>query len=720
MPPNVKADPRQGVRDLRTAAFVGAAFVLAVALITAFALARERRLVVEQAHQETTTLAALFEENTARTFEGVANALEGVAIYTATVQPPKHDEAARQSMRDRLRFIPTVRALFIIGPDGYITHDTDFPKTPDVSLADRPYFRQYLQDPGITRAVSEALQSRSGTGWFVAVTRRIVGRDGKFLGVAVAAVQLDSISMLYRKLDLQPGQQVALLQSNGTLLALYPEVDAMIGRNFAQLPVFASKLPRRRTGTFVFSGPPWDYERIVSYRGLESQPLVVLVSTRMDAVLAPWKRAVGGSLAGLLALSLLTAGAALFFAQRQRERARASTLQEAQATALEIAAANAKFRAFFEQGSMFACVLDADGAVLDINHTGRDAAAQVLGTKFWECPWWSTPASQADLLREGVARARAGDTSRRELTFNSGGDIRLVELVLSPIRGDAGAVLAIAALAVDITERKFQEDKLRVLAGDLADVDRRRGEFLATLSHELRNVLTPVQNCAQILKLADPASAQARRARDVLSEQLAQMRRLVDDLLDVSRINSGKVHLELAAMDLRSVLLRAADGAHHAMERASHRFDMALPDEELLVFGDAARLQQVFTNLLGNAAKYTPLGGSVCLRARLEGSEAIVEVADNGLGIPVESQASIFQMFEQVGSHAARRQGGLGIGLGLVSRLVTLHGGHVDVFSDGPGCGSTFTVYLPLAGSPGAPKPEPAQAAAHAVEPKAT
>jgi signal transduction histidine kinase len=220
----------------------------------------------------------------------------------------------------------------------------------------------------------------------------------------------------------------------------------------------------------------------------------------------------------------------------------------------------------------------------------------------------------------------------------------------------------------------------------------------------LRNVLTPVQNCAQILKIVAPDSPQGARAREILSDQLQQMRRLVDDLLDVSRIDSGKVHLALEGIDLRGVLTQVAAASQAAMDRANHTFEAELPAEELLMNGDPARLQQVFMNLLGNAAKYTPPGGRVSLRARREGWEAIIEVADNGLGIPPEAQAKVFEMFEQVGSHAARRQGGLGIGLALVRKIVSLHGGHVEAASEGAGRGSTFTVYLPLGGAPAQPR----------------
>jgi signal transduction histidine kinase len=178
------------------------------------------------------------------------------------------------------------------------------------------------------------------------------------------------------------------------------------------------------------------------------------------------------------------------------------------------------------------------------------------------------------------------------------------------------------------------------------------------------------------------------------------MRSLVDDLLDISRVNSGKVRLEIRALDLVDVLAEAAAAAQGAMQAHEHRFETQLPPGPVRVQADRTRLQQVFGNLLGNAAKYTPRGGHVALRARVEGDEAVVDVQDDGMGIPPAALARIFQMFEQVDSHLQHSQGGLGIGLALVHRLVALHGGRVEARSDGEGRGTTFTVHLPLGPSP--------------------
>lgn len=204
-------------------------------------------------------------------------------------------------MHAQLEYLPLVRALFVIGPDGFIQHDTDYPGTPDVSLADRDYFKQYVRDPALRHSVSTALQSRSGAGWFAASTRRISDPDGRFRGIVVAAVQLNSLSRLYHKLDLAPGQNVGLYHEDGRLMARYPADDTSIGRNDAQLPLFTEHIRRRPAGVYVTDGPPIGVERVLGYRVVEQQPLVIALSTNMDTVLDVWHRTATGAAAALAA-----------------------------------------------------------------------------------------------------------------------------------------------------------------------------------------------------------------------------------------------------------------------------------------------------------------------------------------------------------------------------------------------------------------------------------
>jgi signal transduction histidine kinase len=228
----------------------------------------------------------------------------------------------------------------------------------------------------------------------------------------------------------------------------------------------------------------------------------------------------------------------------------------------------------------------------------------------------------------------------------------------------------------------------------LRDQDRRKDEFLATLAHELRNPLAPIRTGLHILRMtSDPEMA--AKSRDVMERQLGHLVRLVDDLLDVSRITRGKVTLTRQRLDLREVVDHAVELARPLIDANGHTLVLAVPDEALFVDGDATRLAQVLANLLTNAAKYTPPGGRLALEVEPQPDTLVVRVRDNGIGIPPEMLGRVFDMFTQVDHSIDRAQGGLGIGLTLVRRLVALHGGTVEVTSPGVGKGSTFTVRLP-------------------------
>ena len=279
-------------------------------------------------------------------------------------------------------------------------------------------------------------------------------------------------------------------------------------------------------------------------------------------------------------------------------------------------------------------------------------------------------------------------------------------------------------IVADITDRKLAEAALR-------DNDRRKDEFLATLAHELRNPLAPIRNALQIMQ-RNPAAAAQAHARDVIERQLGQMVHLVDDLLDVSRISQGKLELRRSRVDLAEVLKTAVETSRPLVDASRHALDVQLPAAgELCVDGDTTRLCQIVANLLNNAAKYTPEGGAISLRAWREeteadpeNGEAVVEVKDSGVGIAADMLPRVFDMFAQVDRSVSRSQGGLGIGLALVKRLVEMHGGSVEAHSEGMGLGCRFVLRLPLlqamlprAGQPAASEPSSAPTPAPAPVP---
>jgi PAS domain S-box-containing protein len=247
----------------------------------------------------------------------------------------------------------------------------------------------------------------------------------------------------------------------------------------------------------------------------------------------------------------------------------------------------------------------------------------------------------------------------------------------------------------DISDRKRAEEELQRAQESLRESDRRKSEFLALLAHELRNPLAPLMNGLKILCLRAPGDAVADRTVEMMERQLKHLVRLVDDLLDVGRITSGKLQLRRQRVLVTDVLQTAVEGTRSLIEARGHQLVVDIRAEDLTVEADPDRLVQVFSNLLTNSAKYTERGG--CIRVVLEGEDqqAVIAVVDNGIGIPSQSIPDVFQMFSQLGPSPSHTEGGLGIGLALVHRLVQMHGGTVSAASQGVGMGSTFTVRLP-------------------------
>jgi signal transduction histidine kinase/ActR/RegA family two-component response regulator len=241
-----------------------------------------------------------------------------------------------------------------------------------------------------------------------------------------------------------------------------------------------------------------------------------------------------------------------------------------------------------------------------------------------------------------------------------------------------------------LAERERAERALR-------DADRRKDEFLAILAHELRNPLAPIRNSLQILRMTGQHHPTAERVSAMMERQVEHMVRLVDDLLEVSRITRGKIELRKELVEVAAVLRSAVETSQPLIEVAGHRLTLAVPPEPLVVHGDPVRLTQVVANLLNNAAKYTDAGGQLGLAARREGGWVAISVRDTGSGISPEMLPRVFEMFTQADHDAARVQGGLGIGLTLVKSLVEMHGGRVAAHSGGTGQGSEFVVHLPLA-----------------------
>ncbi|NVM77582.1 signal transduction histidine kinase/ActR/RegA family two-component response regulator [Duganella sp. SG902] len=269
------------------------------------------------------------------------------------------------------------------------------------------------------------------------------------------------------------------------------------------------------------------------------------------------------------------------------------------------------------------------------------------------------------------------------------------------------------ARALDAMAEALQEKELQHLKAEsqLREADRRKDEFLAMLAHELRNPLAPISAGAQLLQSGHASEAAVQRTAGIIVRQVHHMTRLVDDLLDVSRVTRGLVTLTRAPLDVARIVADAVEQAEPLLKSRQHSFEVVLPPFPLVVTGDHKRLVQVLVNVLNNAAKYTPAGGAIKLTARADGTNVKLIVSDNGIGMSPELRSHVFELFAQAARNSDRSQGGLGLGLALVKSLVELHGGSVSVESEGEQKGSTFTITLP-----GTPQHQPAATARPGLE----
>jgi PAS domain S-box-containing protein len=346
--------------------------------------------------------------------------------------------------------------------------------------------------------------------------------------------------------------------------------------------------------------------------------------------------------------------------------------------------------------------------------------------------WWSRELAEIFGLEEGFAGTRQDfldmlhpeDRNRVKETLeqallnhtdyvieyrfrHSSGEWRWMEGRGRAVYKSDGTPSVTYGLGIDITERKRSEDERRRLNAELADALRRKDEFLATLAHELRNPLAPIVTALEVLRVKSPADRQMRWSRDVIERQVRHMTRLVDDLLDVARISTGKAQLRRERIDLATVVHHAVESVRSVIDAAEHKLTVVLPPQPMILDADPTRLSQILANLLSNAAKYTPHGGNLSLTAQQEGNEVVIAVADNGIGLSPADLDRIFSMFAQVAPAIDRSQGGLGIGLALSRGLVELHGGSITASSEGLHLGSTFTVRLPLTDAKPAQQPQP-------------
>jgi PAS domain S-box-containing protein len=332
---------------------------------------------------------------------------------------------------------------------------------------------------------------------------------------------------------------------------------------------------------------------------------------------------------------------------------------------------------------------------------------EALGKNCLELGYERSHAEMHDREIEKVIATRK--PIRGEVPFTGASGRRFYDYIFVPVVGRDGDVVAVAGTARDTTDRQHAEQAIRVQAERLAEADHAKDEFIATLSHELRNPLAPLRNSLSLLRLAGTGDLVTAPVHEMMGRQINHLVRLVDDLLEMSRISRDALVLRKERVAVGAIVHNAIETSEPLIRAARHDLHVALPEEPMWVEGDPVRLAQVLSNLLNNAATYTEDGGRVAIEAKHNGDHVTVSVSDNGPGIAPEALPRMFEMFSRGARSGARGHGGLGVGLALARRLAEMHGGTLNARSNGPETGSVFTLRLPLAANQaaGAPIAEP-------------
>lgn len=373
---------------------------------------------------------------------------------------------------------------------------------------------------------------------------------------------------------------------------------------------------------------------------------------------------------------------------------------------------------YIDHMSIFTAKLAIDGTILAASKSTETASGlshkELMNTKFLDGRWWTFTPEVRTRIHAAFQKAVSGEIVRFDEQILVSGALKWINLGFVPILGKDGKATCIIAEGLNITRRKALEDTLKKSHDELEkEVGKRtdelngantslkkelllRDRFLATLSHELRNPLSPIISAVEIIRMMDIGDEEARKLFEIIERQANKLARLLKDLLDVSRISHQKINLDISSIELKRVMEAAVETAHPLFSKREHGLSVSFPEKPILFSGDPMRIEQIIVNLLNNAAKYTPEGGKICLSGRSENGNVMITVKDNGIGISAEMLPKIFTLFSQDEKSLDMARGGLGIGLALAKALTELHGGTITASSDGPGKGAVFEVRIPL------------------------
>ena len=490
--------------------------------------------------------------------------------------------------------------------------------------------------------------------------------------------------------------RAALYRPDGTVFATYEPTSAWTGEQFSvtreiveggQLLGSAELVTRSQLG-----------ERVLAYSGIVLAVMALALGAAL--VLSAWlQRVITRPI-----LDIDAAARNVIQGNDYAIRARKSTEDEIGALAdafnrmldeihrrtAELGESEVRFRTLADSAPVLMWLNDDNGAVF-VNKAYLDflGVTGVVDVQRLDWAQFVHPEDRAAYVESYLEAARSGRVFSREFRFRRhDGQYRWMRSVGVPRVTQDGAMRGYTGCTFDVHDAREAAEALRA-------ADRRTDEFLATLAHELRNPLAPIRNALEILRLARDDPVATQKAREMMQRQVSQMVRLIDDLLDVSRINTGKLALQRERIDVAAVARSAIEAVEPAIKSRQHRLVVSLPQRPLHLTADPTRLAQVFLNLLNNAVKFTEAGGEITFALGEEDGALVARVRDTGIGLPAHQLEPIFEMFNQADRSLERTAGGLGVGLALSRRLVELHGGSIEARSEGEGKGSEFVVRIP-------------------------
>jgi PAS domain S-box-containing protein len=697
-----------------------AVVILLVAAMAAAALYHSRDLYRDRALTATQNLAQLIERDFTAALDKVDLALMSVKDEAESQLAGGHLDAKRlsalivaqhahQSGFDGLR---------VAGLDGTVVAGVPATNAPPANIEDREYFARAREDEA-GLVISRPVVGRDSGRWTIVAARRINHPDGSFAGVVLASIFIEQFEKALSVLDLGSYGAATLRNQDLQLIARYSRqasAPSPVGNSTVSRELAEAVLANPESGTYLAATSLDRIERANAYRKMAKYPFYVLVGLATDDYLSIWRAEAVKTSALVTTFALVTALLTGLIASAWRRReADANRILELSRTALR--RSEHRLQHALESAEMGVWSLDPETDDFE-----ADAQARLLhgllphGPVTRDSALSSIPAE--DRHRAAAARddaMRSGSPYDLETrVLRPDGTLRWIHLSGRREPGSDGRAGRLVGLVQDITERKQAEEALQRRGAELESArssaesakaeaekaSQAKDQFLAVLSHELRTPLTPVLAAVQLLQRRTTVSESAREPLEVIRRNVQLQARLIDDLLDLTRIARGKLELRRKRIDMCTVIERAVETAKPDIDARRLHFGVDTKGAPYWVEGDPSRLQQVVWNLLTNAVKFTPEGGCVGVHCERTAGQVVIEVSDSGIGIEADAAERIFDAFEQGGRAITRQFGGLGLGLAIARQLVQMHEGTISVHSDGRNRGATFRVSFPLASAP--------------------